>query len=72
MSERAIPVEWIERTVASPGLRVRDPDDLEIERFYRRVPEFGDRVLKVVVNTRVVRWRVVSVYFERRMRGEVP
>ena len=71
MRERAIRVEWVERAVASPELRVPDPNDSEIERFFGRVPERGDRVLRVAVNTRVVRWRVVSVFFDRGMRGEL-
>ena len=33
-----------------------------------RIPERGDRVLRVAVNTRVAPWRVVSVFFDRSMR----
>ena len=69
MARRAIPVEWVERTLTNPALRVRDPDDPELEQFFQRIPEFGDRVLRVVVNTTIAHWRVVSVYFDRRMRG---
>ena len=71
MARRAVPVEWVERTITNPALRVRDPDDPELERFFRQIPEFGDRVLRVVVNTTIGRWRVVSVYFDRGMRGEL-
>ena len=42
-----------------------------VERFYRRIPEHRDRVLPVAVNTRVAPWRVVSVFFDRRIRGEL-
>ncbi len=69
MARRAVPVEWVERTVTNPGLRVRDPDGPELERFFRNIPEFGGRVLRAVVNTTLARWRVVSVYFDRGMRG---
>lgn len=71
MHERAIRMEWVERVVASPGLRVSDPSDSDVERFFGRVPERGNRVLRVAVNTRVVPWRVVSVFFDRGMRGEL-
>ena len=71
MHERAIRLEWVERVVASPELRVSDPNDSEVERFFGRVSERGDRVLRVAVNTRVVPWRVVSVFFDRSMRGEL-
>jgi hypothetical protein len=69
MGERKIPVEWIERAVAGPALRTPDPNDPQVERFFRRIPERGDRALRVVVNTRAAPWRVVSVYFDRKMRG---
>lgn len=71
MAERAIPREWVGRTVSAPELRTRDPNDREIERFFRRIPERGDRVLRVAVNVHVVPWRVVSVFFDRMMRGHL-
>ena len=71
LAERKIPIEWARRTVAAPGLRMQDPDDPEVERFFARVPERDDRVLRVAVNTRVVPWRVVSVFFDRDMRGRL-
>ena len=71
MEERAIPPELVELAVAEPSLRTRDPSDPEVERFFRRFPQHGDRVLRVAVNTRVAPWRVVSVFFDRTMRGEL-
>lgn len=71
MAERMIPGEWVERTVGAPELRTQDPGDPQVERFFRRIPERGDRVLRVAVNTRVVPWRVVSVFFDRVMRGQL-
>ena len=71
MDERDIPVEWIERTVSEPSLRVPDPNDPEVERFFRAIPEYGDRILRVAVNTHVAIWRVVSVFFDRNMRGRL-
>ena len=71
MKERMIAEEWVELTVAEPTLRASDPGDPEIERFFRVIPERGNRVLRVAVNTHVVPWRVVSVFFDRNMRGEL-
>ena len=71
MTERAIPMEWVEWVVAEPALRERDLDDPEVERFFRRIPEQGERVLRVAVNTRVAPWRVVSVFFDRNMKGKL-
>lgn len=69
MAERKIPEEWVQITVAAPALRIPDPDDSEVERFFRRIPENGDRVLRVAVNTTVTPWRVVSAFFDRGMKG---
>lgn len=71
MEERSITRAWVESTVAEPDLRTADPNDPEVERFFRRISEFGDRVLRVVVNTHVAPWRVVSVFFDRSMRGKL-
>ncbi len=71
MVERLIIEDWVRRTVETPALRTPDPGDPDVERFFRRVPQRGDRVLRVAVNTRVVPWRVVSVFFDRGMRGEL-
>jgi hypothetical protein len=71
MLERGIPRAWVERVVASVELRVRDPNDPDVERFFGRIPERGDRVLRVAVNTSVFPWRVVSVFFDRSMQGEL-
>ena len=71
MTERAIPTAWVEWVVAKPALREPDLDDPEVERFFRRIPEQGERVLRVAVNTRVAPWRVVSVFFDRNMKGKL-
>ncbi len=71
MEERLFPEEWVSLAVAAPGLRTDDPNDPEVERFYWRAPEAGDRVLRVAVNTRVEPWRVVSVFLDRTMRGRL-
>lgn len=57
--------------LANPPLRVPDPNDPEPEWFFCVIPEYGDRVLRVVVNTRVATWRVVSVFFDRGVKGEL-
>ena len=71
LAEREIPAEWVERTLNAPELRRPDPDDAAVERRFRRIPEFGGRVLRVAVNTAVEPNRVVSVFFDRRMKGKL-
>ena len=69
MERRGIHLEWVERTVAAPAQRTRDPYDGAVERFFSRIPEYGGRVLRVAVNTQADPWRVVSAFFDRSMRG---
>ena len=71
MDERRIERAWVEWTVERPVRRLADPHDEEVERFYRNIPERGDHVLRVAVNTTATPWRVVSVFFDRRMRGRL-
>jgi hypothetical protein len=71
LDEREIPFEWLERTLSAPELARPDPDDATVERRFRRIPEFGGRVLRVAVNTAVEPNRVVSVFFDRKMKGKL-
>jgi hypothetical protein len=52
-------------------LKLPDPTDATLERRYRKIPEHENRVLRVVVNTMVAPERVVSVYFDRTMKGKL-
>ena len=71
MERRGIRPEWVERAVARPQLRIRDPYDGTVDRFFRRVPERGGRVLRVAVNIESEPWRVVTTFFDRSMRGGI-
>jgi hypothetical protein len=71
LDEREIRVEWLERTLFGPELVLPDPDDATVERRFRRIPEFGGRVLRVAVNKAVEPIRVVSVFFDRQMKGKL-
>ena len=71
MAERRVRVEWVEWAVTNPARREPDPNDTEMGRFFRRIPEQGDRALRVVVNTSVSPWRVVSVFLDRSVKGEL-
>ncbi|MFP4260944.1 MAG: DUF4258 domain-containing protein [Opitutales bacterium] len=47
---RHIDKQWVFATLDCPELRETDPNDKDLERFYKRVPECKNRVLRVVVN----------------------
>jgi hypothetical protein len=71
MEEREIEKQWMELTLSDPELVLPDPEDTMVERRFRRIPEFGGRVLRVAVNTAVEPNRVVSVFFDRGMKGKL-
>ena len=71
LAEREISVDWLERTLHAPELTLPDPDDAMVERRFRKIPEFGGRVLRVAVNTTVEPVRIVSVFFDRTMKGQL-
>jgi hypothetical protein len=71
LEERKIPVEWMERMIATPALVEPSTTDATVESRLGRIPEHGDRVLRVVINKSVVPERVVSVYFDRTMKGKL-
>ena len=68
MAERVIPTEWIERTVSEYERRADDPNDLNLSVSSLAYRNGMVASLRVVVNTRVTPWKVVSVFFDRRMR----
>jgi hypothetical protein len=61
----------VERALDSPALIETSTTDPALESRFAQIPEFGNRVLRVIVNTQVVPARVVSVYFDRRMKGRL-
>ncbi len=71
LEEREIPVEWLERALFEPDLTVPDPDDGLLTRCFRCIPEVDNRVLRVIVDKTVEPHRVVSVFFDRNIRGKL-
>jgi hypothetical protein len=71
LQERQIPEEWMERVIAKPALVQPGARDATVESRFAKIPEHGDRVLRVVINKTVVPERVVSVYFDRTMKGKL-
>lgn len=64
LKERNIPEEWVWRTLHNP-----DRENVGIDNnahYFKSIPEYGARILHVVVNPRVSPKRVVTVFFDRR------
>ena len=68
LRDRCIDPAWIEATARRPEWRTPDPNDEEVERRFRRIPEAGGRVLRVPVVETDDHIRVITVVFDRNAR----
>jgi hypothetical protein len=68
VEEREIDLGWIERAVRAPEWRHPDPHRAGVERRFRAIPEFGDRVLRVACFETPLEIRILTVFFDRRAR----
>ncbi|MBD2234382.1 DUF4258 domain-containing protein [Phormidium tenue] len=71
LAERKIELAWVALTVAEPALVEHHPEDPTCQCAYRAIPEAGGRVLKVVYNRTTNPWHIVTIHFDRRMRGRL-
>lgn len=67
--EREIDLHWVEFTLNFPELIEQDREDDELEHRLAVIKEYGNRVLRVVFNKQVKPIRIVTVYFDRKMKG---
>ncbi len=68
LEERGIRSEWVDRTIREPE-KVEEHED-GTRHFIRRIPEFGNRWLRVVVNTEDKPGLRVTAFFDRRLRRQ--
>ena len=66
LQERNIPEEWVWRTLQSPEYTSVAED--ETIHHVKAIPEFGGRLFRVVVNPHQTSRRVVTFFFDRRIR----
>lgn len=71
MRERDIKREWIEAALASPVLRQPHETDPALRYALLPIAERDGRVLRVVYNHTIEPWKVVTVYFDRTMKGRL-
>ena len=69
--ERKIPIAWLERALQKPTLVKPSVIDPTAESRFVVIPEFGHRVLRVVVNKQAFPERIISLYFDRAMKGKL-
>ncbi|ABQ90839.1 hypothetical protein RoseRS_2462 [Roseiflexus sp. RS-1] len=49
LKKRHIQIAWMERALTRPEVTETDPVDADLEHRLARIPEFGHRVLRVIV-----------------------
>ena len=67
--KRKIDRAWIQRALARPDWRQPDPAKPDVMHAFLRIAERNYRVLRVVYNPSVHPLRVITVYFDRRLKG---
>ncbi len=65
---RKIDLVWIERAVHSPEWIVVDPRRPGVERRFRAIPEYGNRVLRAACYETEDEIRILTVFFDRDAR----
>lgn len=71
ITTRNISLSWIERTLLNPQKIETDKLDPDLVHALATIPEFDDRVLRVVYNPKEKPLKVITVYFDRKMRGKI-
>ena len=67
LEERQIPEAWIERALANPDRRQLHDDGTV--HCIKRIAEYGDRHLRVVIDADEWPTRVITFFFDRRLKG---
>jgi uncharacterized DUF497 family protein len=68
LSQRRISATWVEDTVRTPDWVEADRNDPTVERRFRAIPEFGNRILRVACVETETTIRVISLMFDRTAR----
>ncbi|BCX11192.1 MAG: hypothetical protein KatS3mg067_0130 [Thermosynechococcus sp.] len=66
LAKRRIQTAWLERTLSTPEVTEADQVDRDLEHRLARIPEFGNRVLRVIVNGKQTPPVIVTAFFDRR------
>lgn len=68
LEKRQIPIAWMERVFCAPQATETDTLDADLEHRLARIPEFDNRVLRVIINAGRTPPLIVTVFFDRRSR----
>jgi hypothetical protein len=71
ISERYTRLAWLEQVLNSPELVEIDPTDPELTHHVGRIKEHGSRALHSVFNNSARPVRIVTVYFDRKLKDRL-
>lgn len=71
MRERQIETAWLERALTNPQKTEPDEEDPGLEHRLASIAEKDYRVLRVVCDPRVVPLKIVTVHFDRSLKGKL-
>ena len=69
--ERKIEPNWIVLALSNPKKIEQDSADPELEHALAQIPEFGNRVLRVIYNKNETPLKIITAYFDRTMKGKL-
>ncbi|MBD2426645.1 DUF4258 domain-containing protein [Phormidium sp. FACHB-1136] len=68
MKERNIQPSWLTETLSNPDQILLLADSHGNTHYLKQIPEFGHRWLRVVVNPNIFPNRVITLFFDRRLK----
>lgn len=71
IQEREILLEWVSRTFLEPERTDPHSVDPSLRHALARIPENGNRVLRVVYNYTIAPPRIVTAYFDRSLKDRL-
>jgi len=64
LAERKISEEWVWKTLNEPEKKETGNDNNL--HYFRKIPEYGFRILHVVVNPETLPKEIITIFFDRR------
>ena len=71
LNSRKINETWVFDCLKNPDLIETDSEDFEVKHFFKKIPSNGNRVLRVILNFKADPQKVITVYFDRNMKGKI-
>lgn len=68
VAERKLHPDWIELTARNPEWSHPDPHRAGVERRFRAIPQFGNRILRIACIETAAEILILTVFFDRDAR----